>query len=106
MFLDNEVKLLTEVNHANLIQLHEVLESSQVDRQVEIREDISRFQNLYLVIELCEGGELGGYVKKNGPLPEETIKQIMSKLINALYYLHKMGNLLTLLCIRFLILFV
>ena len=32
MFLDNEVKLLTEVNHANLIQLHEVLESSQVDR--------------------------------------------------------------------------
>ena len=33
MFLDNEVKLLTEVNHANLIQLHEVLESSQVDRQ-------------------------------------------------------------------------
>ncbi|CAF4838782.1 unnamed protein product, partial [Rotaria sp. Silwood2] len=27
--LDNEVKLLTEVNHTNLIQLHEVLESSQ-----------------------------------------------------------------------------
>ena len=34
MFLDNEVKLLTEVNHANLIQLHEVLESSQVGREV------------------------------------------------------------------------
>ena len=28
--LDNEVKLLEEVNHPNLIQLHEVLESSQV----------------------------------------------------------------------------
>ncbi|CAF0939187.1 unnamed protein product [Rotaria sordida] len=74
--LDNEVKLLTEVNHANLIQLHEVLESTQ---------------KLYLVVELCEGGELGGCVKNIGPLPEETVKQIMSKLISALHYLHKMN---------------
>ncbi|CAF1569831.1 unnamed protein product [Rotaria magnacalcarata] len=73
--LDNEVKLLEEINHPNLIQLHEVLESSQ---------------NLYLIVELCEGGELGLHVKKIGPLPEETIKQIMSKLVSALYYLHKM----------------
>ncbi|CAF0980153.1 unnamed protein product [Adineta ricciae] len=72
--LDNEVKLLTEVNHPNLIRLHEVLESPQ---------------NLYLIIELCEGGELGGYVKSNGSLPEQTVKQIMTKLINALHYLHK-----------------
>lgn len=35
-------------------------------------------------------------MKKNGPLPEDTVKQIMSKLINALHYLHKMGK--TLLC--------
>ncbi|CAF3641067.1 unnamed protein product [Rotaria socialis] len=74
--LDNEVKLLTEVNHTNLIQLYEVLESSQ---------------KLYLIVELCEGGELGGFVKKNGPLPEETVKQIMSNLISALHYLHKMN---------------
>ncbi|CAF1090684.1 unnamed protein product [Adineta ricciae] len=72
--LDNEVKLLTEVNHPNLIRLHEVLESPQ---------------NLYLIIELCEGGELGGYVKSNGSLPEQTVKQIMTKLISALHYLHK-----------------
>jgi serine/threonine protein kinase len=44
-----------------------------------------------LIVELCEGGELGGYVKKNGPLPEETVKQIMSNLISALHYLHKMS---------------
>ncbi|CAF1007365.1 unnamed protein product [Adineta ricciae] len=73
--LENEVKLLKEVNHPNLIQLHEVLESSQ---------------NLYLIVELCEGGELGLHLKKIGPLPEEIVKQIMSKLVNALYYLHKM----------------
>ncbi len=45
-----------------------------------------------MIVELCEGGELSGYVKENGPLPEETVKQIMSKLINALHYLHKMGT--------------
>lgn len=28
-----------------------------------------------------------------GPLPEETVKQIISKLVNALYYLHKMGSI-------------
>lgn len=43
-------------------------------------------------MDLCEGGELGAHAKKMGPLPEETVKQIMSKLVNALYYLHKMGN--------------
>jgi serine/threonine protein kinase len=42
-------------------------------------------------MELCEGGELGIHLKKIGPLPEETVKQIMTKLVNALYYLHKMG---------------
>lgn len=73
--LDNEVKLLKEVNHPNLIQLYEVLESAQ---------------NLYLIVELCEGGELGKYVKNFGVLPEATIKQILSKLVNALYYLHRM----------------
>jgi serine/threonine protein kinase len=47
-----------------------------------------------LVVELCEGGELGRYVQKNSPLPEPTIKQIMLKLIDALHYLHKMGTVL------------
>ncbi|CAF0976843.1 unnamed protein product, partial [Didymodactylos carnosus] len=73
--LDNEVKLLKEVDHPNLIHLEEVLESAQT---------------LYLIVELCEGGELGVFVKKNGALPEETVKKIMSKLVHALYYLHKM----------------
>jgi len=88
------VKLLIEVNHPNLIQLYEVLESSQVS-SIHISIHSYRyfsFQNLYLIVELCEGGELGGYVQKNGPLPEETVKQIMTKLINALHYLHKMGT--------------
>ena len=31
-------------------------------------------------------------MKKNGSLPEDTVKQILSKLINALHYLHKMGK--------------
>ncbi|CAF0941365.1 unnamed protein product [Didymodactylos carnosus] len=73
--LDNEVNLSKEVNHPNLIRLEEVLESSQ---------------NLYLIIELCEGGELGAFVRENGALSEETVKKIMSKLVNALNYLHKM----------------
>lgn len=41
---------------------------------------------------MCEGGELGDYVRKHGPLPEQTIKQILSKLIKALHYLHKMSK--------------
>lgn len=35
---------------------------------------------------------MGKYVKNFGPLPEPTIKQIISKLVNALYYLHRMGK--------------
>ncbi len=48
---------------------------------------------MYLIVDLCEGGELGSHAKKMGPLPEETVKHIMSKLVNALYYLHKMGKI-------------
>lgn len=89
------MKLLKEVNHPNLIQLHEVLESSQVSCTFSAgmnKSNIFTFQNLYLIVELCEGGELGLHLKKIGPLPEETVKRMMSKLVNALYYLHKMGK--------------
>ena len=72
--LEREVSILKRVHHDHIIRLKEVFETPQ---------------KMYLVMELCEGGELSKYLQKHGPMDEEAVKQIMSRLASAISYLHK-----------------
>ena len=48
--------------------------------------------SIWMVLELCEGGELLDMIKKHTkdkqPIPEETIKTILLQTVDALGYLH------------------
>lgn len=46
---------------------------------------------MYLVMELCEGGELADALKTRERMSEEECKIIMSRLASAISYLHKNG---------------
>ena len=78
-YLDNEIAILKEINHPNIIKLYEVQETTQF---------------YYLVTELCNGGGLStcleNYQKKNKkPFPEETVQYLMRQIVDAINYLHK-----------------
>lgn len=72
--LEREVGILKRVQHEHIISLNEVFETAK---------------KMYLVMELCEGGELADALKTRERMSEEECKIIMSRLANAISYLHK-----------------
>lgn len=72
--LEREVGILKRVQHEHIISLNEVFETAK---------------KMYLVMELCEGGELADALKTRERMSEEECKIIMSRLAGAISYLHK-----------------
>ncbi|XP_062327977.1 serine/threonine-protein kinase 33 [Osmerus eperlanus] len=72
--LEREVSILKRVNHAHIIHLEEVFETPK---------------RMYLVMELCEGGELKELLQKNRRFSEEESRHIIRSLAEAIVYLHK-----------------
>jgi serine/threonine protein kinase len=68
-----EIEVMAHMDHPNLIKLHEVLNSPS---------------NLYLVLDLAEGGELFGMLAENGPLPEARARKYFQQVIDAIAYMH------------------
>ena len=77
-YLDNEIKILNEISHENIIKLFEVKET---------------YNSYYLVMELCTGGSLfdclDEYQKKyNQPFSEEIVQYLMKQIVSAIKYIH------------------
>ena len=82
-YLDNEINILKEVDHPNIIKLIEVQETST---------------HFYLVMELCNGGGLSDCLEEykktyKKAFPEETVQYLMRQIVSAINYLHKKGIL-------------
>jgi len=78
-YLDNEINILKEIEHPNIIKLIEVHETTQY---------------IYLVMELCNGGGLSDcledHMKKNKkPFSEEIVQYLMRQIVSGLNHLHK-----------------
>ena len=77
-YFHNELKILKEVKHKNIMQLIEVKQTNE---------------NYYLVCELCNGGSLRQCVNKyikmyQKPFSEEITQYLMRQIVEALKYLH------------------
>ena len=78
-YLDNEINILKEIDHPNIIKLIEVQETTQF---------------YYLVMELCNGGGLSECLEEyqkqyKKPFPEETVQYLMKQIVSGINYLHK-----------------
>ena len=78
-YLDNEINILKEVDHPNIIKLYNVHETTKF---------------IYLVMEYCNGGGLSDcleeYQKKfRKPFPEEIVQYLMRQIVSGINYLHK-----------------
>ena len=75
----NSVRLQTEINimktadHPHIVKLYEVFEDAR---------------NIYLVLELCEGGELFDYIVKKKKLTEREAAVLFQQILLSLRYLH------------------
>ncbi|XP_056410347.1 serine/threonine-protein kinase 33 isoform X2 [Hyla sarda] len=72
--LEREVSILKTVNHNHIIHLEEVFETPK---------------RVYLVMELCEGGELREILHRRKRLTESETRHVIHSLAYAIAYLHK-----------------
>ena len=75
--LESEIKLMKEIDHENIVRLHDFFSTEK---------------NFYLVLELCNGGDLNKYIKKRKILSEKVSIGFLLQLV--LFFLR---NLLILL---------
>ena len=70
-----EIKILSKLNHPNVVKLYESIDSSKY---------------VYLVMEFVQGESMHGYLKAqpNRRLPEDEVKRIIRQLLYVLAYLH------------------
>ena len=77
-YLDNEIGILRDIDHPNIVKLYDVKETSQF---------------YYLVTEYCNGGGLSDCLeqyqeKHNKAFAEEIVQYLMKQIVSALRYLH------------------
>ncbi|KAJ3204106.1 hypothetical protein HDU67_009773, partial [Dinochytrium kinnereticum] len=74
---------------ANEVEVHWSLQHPSILRLLTYFEDD---ENVYLVMELCENGELYRYVQgRNQPLTEAEARRVMEQVVEGLWYLHSNG---------------
>eukprot|EP00931_Biecheleriopsis_adriatica_P065518 TRINITY_DN40032_c0_g1_i1.p1 TRINITY_DN40032_c0_g1~~TRINITY_DN40032_c0_g1_i1.p1 ORF type:complete len:957 (+),score=179.99 TRINITY_DN40032_c0_g1_i1:101-2971(+) len=88
--IDTEIRLLKSLNHPNIMKMHEVyFEQAKENGQI-------TNGNIYLVTELCEGGDLFSrilhhYERLKQPMTESHVAYMMQQILSATKYCHDKG---------------
>ncbi len=69
----NEVEILRKISHPNIVNIFEIYEDSK---------------KYYIMMEICEGGELFEAISEQGSFSEADCANIMKSLLSAVNYLH------------------
>ncbi|KAM4700905.1 testis-specific serine/threonine-protein kinase 3 [Discoglossus pictus] len=77
-FLPRELQIVGRLNHKNIIQVFEILETANGSK-------------IYMVMELAEGGDIFEWIVQNGAMPEERVRILFRQLVEAIRYLHSQG---------------
>ncbi|XP_058047358.1 calcium/calmodulin-dependent protein kinase type 1D isoform X1 [Ahaetulla prasina] len=74
--IENEIAVLRKIKHENIVALEDIYESSS---------------HLYLVMQLVSGGELFDRIVEKGFYTEKDASTLIRQVLDAVYYLHRMG---------------
>merc|ERR1712061_351197 len=72
--LKREIRVMKKVDHPNLVMLYEIFEDEN---------------NIYLVLEMCAGGDLHKKLLKAGVFTEMQAATVMKQILRGIFYLHK-----------------
>lgn len=86
-------KLQFGINHLNLVKNEiEVLKVCQHPGIIKLLDHFEDINNIYIVMEVCPGGNLMDYFEMRGlELTEERASNIVKKLADSISYLHSYG---------------
>ncbi|PHZ12421.1 calcium/calmodulin dependent protein kinase 2 [Rhizopus microsporus ATCC 52813] len=73
--LDSELDILKKVRHSHVVSLHDIYESDDA---------------VYIITDLCTGGELFQRIVERGTYTESTAADLVRQLLEGLAYLHSM----------------
>jgi len=73
---NKEVLIMKDLVHPNICKLLETYDEGK---------------KVYLVMELCEGGDVFERIAESGPLPESTVARVVLQVASALQYAHNKG---------------
>lgn len=82
----NEVDIMKELSHKNIVNLIDFSDSAEY-----VRPDGSKIAVFYLALELAAGGELFDFIAETGRFTEEVARYYFHQMIDALEYLHTNG---------------
>jgi len=71
-----EVKLMKETDHPNIVRLYETFEDGH---------------DIYLILELCQGGELFDRIQTDNKFGERGAANLMQQILQMIAYLHSIG---------------
>ncbi|CAI6263806.1 unnamed protein product [Periconia digitata] len=74
--LEREICIMKLLDHPNIVRLYDIWENRN---------------EIYLIMEYIEGGELFGYLGEHGRLPEEVVAYIFRQVVAALIYCHRIN---------------
>ena len=69
----NEIDIMRKISHPNIVNVYDIYEDSK---------------KYYIVMEICEGGELFEAISEQGAFGEDDCLNIMKQLLTAVNYLH------------------
>jgi serine/threonine protein kinase len=75
-YFEREIRLLQIISHPNIVQLHEI---------------IYQTDNIIVITEFCEYGDLFDHLARNGALPPPQLRSFVYQLLKALQCLHEKG---------------
>ncbi len=85
--LKNELEIMITLNHPNIVRVFEIYESPERDQ-------------LYVIMELCEGGDLQERLDRVGRFSEREAAVLLRKMICAVRHCHQSGICHRNLCLR------
>ncbi|VUZ50068.1 unnamed protein product [Hymenolepis diminuta] len=71
--VQREVEIHSRLKHPAILELYTCFEDANY---------------VYLVLEVCDNGELQAYIRQNGPVSEDMARHCMKQIISGLLYLH------------------
>lgn len=72
--LDMEINIMQHLQHPNIVRLYMIHETHR---------------HKYLFLEYCDGGDLSKYIRKHGPMSEETAKGFVGQLACGIMFLRQ-----------------